>query len=184
VKKATITFMTGVEESDDENQATCRCGEPITHGPLPGDTNITGWYHAATRSEMCKGVEDEQTAAPTDEVEHELPAVFAVCPRCDGHGTHLTPSIGNYAYSSEEFEEAFHDDEDREAYFKRGGKYDVECERCHGKNVVPVVDRAACVRDPKLAALLAKYEDLQNEERAYQRECAAEMRAEMGFDYY
>ena len=79
-----------------------------------------------------------------DEVSDELPARHEVCQRCEGHGTHLTPSIGNHAYSSEEFEQEFSEDEDREAYFERGGKYDVTCEVCDGKNVVLVVDEEAC----------------------------------------
>lgn len=71
-----------------------------------------------------------------------LPAHFEVCGRCQGHGTHLTPSIGLHAYSEEEFAEEFADEEDRAAYFQRGGKYDMECERCEGRRVVPEVDPA------------------------------------------
>ena len=76
------------------------------------------------------------------EVEYSLPAKNEVCDRCEGTGYHLTPSIGEHAYSSEEFYEAFDDEEDREQYFKRGGIYDVVCYTCKGKNVVLVVDES------------------------------------------
>lgn len=75
-----------------------------------------------------------------EEVVLTLPAKNEVCWKCEGHGTHLTPSIGEYGYSAEEFMEAFDDEEDRAAYFQRGGKYDVTCEECRGKCVLPEVD--------------------------------------------
>lgn len=46
-----------------------------------------------------------------------------------------------HGYTHEEFNEAF-DDEERVEYFKRGGRYDVVCERCKGKNVVDEVEEA------------------------------------------
>lgn len=82
-----------------------------------------------------------------EEVTHKLPAKHAVCGRCEGHGTHLNPSIGEHAYSAEEFRESF-DEEEQQEYFTRGGRYDVQCEVCEGKRVVPVVDKDAC--DAKL----------------------------------
>jgi hypothetical protein len=85
-------------------------------------------------------VEDEETG---EEVTHQLPARFEVCGRCEGHGTHLNPNIGNHAYTREEFDEAFSDDEQRDEYFKRGGIYDVSCEECGGARVVAVLDEAA-----------------------------------------
>ena len=104
-----------------------------------------------------------------EETVHELPSRFEVCSRCDGHGTHLTPSMGEHAYSEEEFEETFHDDDDREEYFKRGGIYDVQCETCHGERVQEVVDEATCPAD-----LLKKYQEYQRDQYNYERECAAE----------
>lgn len=80
-----------------------------------------------------------------EEVTVPLPHKHEVCPRCEGHGTHLNPSIGSYAYSAEEFDEAFEPgSEEREHYFHRGGMYDVKCHTCQGKNVVLVVDEAEC----------------------------------------
>ena len=132
----------------------------------------------------------------TDEIDHEtvwsdgfprvlrsvdLPCSFAVCPRCDGHGSILTPSIGEHAFSSEEFTEAFCDDEDRAAYFTRGGKYDVTCPTCLGKNVVPSPDRDAIKRsnDPLLGFALAFYD---RELEAERRE-VAERRREVAYGY-
>lgn len=106
-----------------------------------------------------------------NEVEHELPSRFAVCSRCEGHGTHLTPSIGEHAYSQEEFEETFHDEEDREEYFKRGGIYDVTCETCGGKRVEEVIDEDTCPPD-----LLKKYYAMLEEQAMYERERRAELR--------
>lgn len=116
----------------------------------------------------------EFTYEDEEAVEHtaQLPARFEVCTRCEGHGTHLHPSIGQHAYSMEEFNEAFDDDESRQAYFERGGMYDVPCEECHGKRVVAVVDVKALKRqDP---ALYARYQTALRVER----ECRAEEESE------
>lgn len=91
-----------------------------------------------------------------EEEELELPSKFEVCSRCEGHGTHLTPSIGEHAYTREEFDEAFDDEESRAAYFQRGGMYDVTCHECAGKRVVEVVDEERC-RSGELALVLARY---------------------------
>ena len=112
-----------------------------------------------------------------DEVDHSLPGKMEVCPRCDGTGTHLTPSIGNHAYSAEEFYEAFSEPEDRAEYFRRGGIYDVQCERCHGKNVVMIVDEER-VRSAEDVALLERLHEKWREDREYESERRAER--EMG----
>lgn len=83
-----------------------------------------------------------------DEVTVELPSKFEVCSRCEGHGTHLNPSIGEHAYTVEEFNESF-DDEEREQYFKRGGIYDVTCEECGGKRVTEVPDEGSMSAEQK-----------------------------------
>lgn len=115
------------------------------------------------------------TILPTDEdgdeTEHDLPSKFEVCHRCEGHGTHLNPAIGEHAYTREEFEESF-DEEGREEYFRRGGIYDVTCHECKGRRVVPVVDESCLSAGQKeVFARLQK----QKEERA---RWAAEERAE------
>lgn len=117
--------------------------------------------------------------AEGDEVSAELPAKHEVCERCEGHGTHLTPSIGNHAYSAEEFYESFDDEEDRAAYFQRGGKYDITCLDCKGKNVVLVVDEAACTTAEQ-KEILAAYNDAEESNARYESECRAERRMEAG----
>lgn len=74
-----------------------------------------------------------------------LPAKFIVCPECEGHGYVLNESMRHYCYGAAEFHDAFDDEDDRAEYFKRGGKYDVQCPHCKGKNVVLDIDAAACV---------------------------------------
>lgn len=80
------------------------------------------------------------------EKEATLPAKNVVCSRCQGNGKILNPAIGEHAYSQEEFEEAFSNEEDRNAYLY-GGKYDVTCPICSGNKVVKIVDEACCISD-------------------------------------
>lgn len=100
-----------------------------------------------------------------EEVTHSFPSINEVCPRCEGYGTHLTPSIGQHAYSIEEFYESFDDEEDRASYFQRGGKYDVTCEKCKGNKVVEVVDEAKLTAEQKVL-----YEQWQESEEERYRE--------------
>lgn len=109
------------------------------------------------------------------EHEHELPARFEVCSGCDGHGSRLNRAIGEHAYSREEFAREF-DDEEQAQYFTRGGRYDVECDECHGARVVPVVDEDEARRTLRGRRLLALYEAVTNERANYAAECAAERR--------
>jgi hypothetical protein len=113
-----------------------------------------------------------------DEIEYELPAKNVVCDRCEGHGTHLNPSIGNHAYSSEEFYESFPDEEDREQYFARGGIYDVRCESCKGNNVVLIVDAEACESNTRLAPIYSAWEKQEIEAEREMADWRAEMRME------
>ena len=72
-------------------------------------------------------------------VKKTLPAVFVVCQNCEGHGYVLNPSMRNHCYTQDEFNDAFDDEDDRAAYFTRGGKYDVPCQLCKGARVVKVI---------------------------------------------
>jgi hypothetical protein len=102
-----------------------------------------------------------------EEVIQTLPGKHEVCPKCEGHGTHLNPSIGSHAYSSEEFDEEFEPgSEEREHYFMRGGMYDVRCQRCNGKRVIEVVDEESCTSDEDKLIL--------QEYKAYQERMARE----------
>ena len=108
------------------------------------------------------------------EVEIQLPAKYEVCSRCDGHGTHLNPSIGEHAYTAEEFEDSF-DEEERAEYFKHGGRYDVRCEECNGDRVVLEIDREVCKTDEQVHAL-ELYDQRLDDDRQYRREVEAERR--------
>jgi hypothetical protein len=112
-----------------------------------------------------------------DEEVHELPSKFEVCGTCEGHGTHLHPAIGQHAYSTEEFDREFDEDERRE-YFKRGGMYDVQCEECKGLRVVPVVDEARL--DKEDHAVYATWQKQQAQRAQWDREDALTRRMESG----
>lgn len=110
-----------------------------------------------------------------EEVIYSLPSCFEVCERCEGEGTHLNSSIGEHAYTSEEFNEAFFEEEDKAEYFRHGGRYDVTCEVCKGKRVVPEVDEAAC-NSPELKEILALYYKKLERQAEYDREDEYERR--------
>jgi DnaJ-class molecular chaperone len=114
-----------------------------------------------------------------EETEHELPAKYEVCSRCEGHGTQLNPSIGGHAYTAEEFDEAFPDAEQREHYFRRGGMYDEPCTECRGQRVVLVVDERACKVGP-LREVLRQYRLQERERERSEAEDRATMRMESG----
>lgn len=118
---------------------------------------------------------DEET---DEETEHELPGKHAVCSRCEGYGTHLNPAIGEHAYTREEFDEAFDDDESREQYFKRGGIYDVPCEVCGGARVVVVVDKTQLSAEQK--AIYGKHRKREQERLREEAEERRTMRRECG----
>ena len=114
-----------------------------------------------------------------EEVTYVLPSKFEVCNACDGHGTHLNRSIGEHAYTSEEFHEAFFEDEDKEEYFRHGGKYDVTCEDCKGNCVVPGVDEDACIRTGLKEVLALYYKQLERQaEYARERACGQDWKAD------
>lgn len=122
--------------------------------------------------------EDESSESYGDqlEIEEDFPAKYKVCNRCNGHGTHLNPSIGEHAYTSEEFNEF--SDEEKEHYFKRGGMYDVTCQNCKGLRVILVEDIDAIERNSKLKELYTRYEKWAKEdarsEAEYQQMCRME----------
>lgn len=68
-----------------------------------------------------------------------LPAKFEVCDGCQGKGTHVHRAIDGNGITASEWGEW--DQDDREDYM--GGRYDVTCEDCGGRNVMPVVDWAS-----------------------------------------
>lgn len=109
------------------------------------------------------------------EVTYKLPAKYVVCSHCEGHGTHLNEAIRQHAYSMEEFEREFPEPEQREAYFRRGGMYDVQCSRCKGLRVVAIVDRRQC-SSPEQQRLLKELDRQAREEESYQQLVQSELR--------
>lgn len=110
-----------------------------------------------------------------EEVEHSLPSKKEVCSDCNGEGYVLCEGMRGHAYSMEEFNEAF-DEEDRAAYFQRGGKYDVVCTTCNGNNVVDVIDEENLNTSQKeIYNIYSKQEEQRAaEERMYEAECRME----------
>jgi hypothetical protein len=65
---------------------------------------------------------------------------FAVCPRCEGRGTHVNPAVDGNGLTAEDIDEQGPDF--LEDYL--GGVYDVQCEECGGQRVVPACRAAGC----------------------------------------
>ena len=76
---------------------------------------------------------DENALLSGDGTIH-LPATNQVCERCHGEGTHDHPAFSNGFSRDDDFV----DDDFISDY--REGRYDVPCDTCCGKRVVPVVD--------------------------------------------
>jgi len=113
-----------------------------------------------------------------EDYEVEFPSKMEVCDECGGHGTVLIEGLRGHAFSREEFEDTFDDDEDRAAYFQRGGKYDVSCPSCKGKNVVEVVDEEKLT--PELKVQYQVFLDQEEERAAMDRADRRTMRMECG----
>jgi hypothetical protein len=94
-----------------------------------------------------------------DEVEHDLPALWAICDDCQGNGKCDHPAFSN-GITSSEWENEWDDDE-RDHYLS--GRYDVACQPCKGTGKVLVIDEEHC--DP---ALLKAWQD-QEREMMYDR---------------
>jgi hypothetical protein len=69
----------------------------------------------------------------------QVPARYEVCSLCSGKGRHVNPSIDAHGLSGDDFAD---DPDFAESY--SSGVYDVECYRCKGQNVEPVIDEARC----------------------------------------
>ncbi len=89
------------------------------------------WYQEFNESRMVVTIENDEGE------EIELPVVFEVCGTCDGQGKHVNPSIDSNGLTASDFAE---DPDLYENYFS--GMYDVACNECGGRRVVPVLDEA------------------------------------------
>ena len=86
-----------------------------------------------------------------DDEEVALPSKMEVCWVCEGRGKHVNPNIDYNGLS----EESTSDPEFMDNYMS--GLYDVTCNTCNGRNVVPVLDRERC--DPTLLKLYKEQEE-------------------------
>lgn len=98
-----------------------------------------------------------------NEITSTLPGKMEVCSDCGGQSYVLTPGMRGHCYTQEEFNESF-DDEEREQYFTRGGRYDVICPTCKGNNVVVAIDYDECKKEPH-ATMLKRYEEIEEMHR-------------------
>jgi len=104
-----------------------------------------------------------------DEVEVTLPGKYEVCPRCEGRGSIVNPSVDGNGISPEQFAE---DPDFEEAYF--AGVYDIKCPECHGQRVVAVPDVRSCTYAQK--RLLVSERLWQRADAEYRAEVRAEQR--------
>lgn len=105
---------------------------------------------------------------PTESATIAVPAVYAVCPCCEGRGT--VDNLGVIDTSSHDW-----DEESLADYF--AGAYDVRCSECNGARVVLVADE-----DNAPAEALAAYRAHLEGEAEYEAACRAERRA-LGYGY-
>lgn len=118
------------------------------------------------RDPRTQGPAKKPTLYMDDGTEVELPTKWAVCPVCDGKGTHVNPSIdaGGLSY------ERCHDDpEFLQDYFD--GMYDQQCNRCQGRTTVPEVDWDQLTAEQKRL-----YNEQLEADAAYEAERLAEIR--------
>lgn len=83
------------------------------------------------------------------------PAVWEICSRCHGEGTHVNPSIDGNGIAAEEF--AQWDEADQRMYLEGG--YDVTCHECNGEGKVLEIDE-----DKLTAGEMNQLDDLRREQ--------------------
>lgn len=95
-----------------------------------------------------------------------LVAMYVVCHRCHGNGSHVNPAVDGNGLSPDDpdLDEDFWD-------MYRSGGYDVPCEECNGLRVVPVPDP-----DMNSAEAMQNYEEFLASGFEYQQMCEAERR--------
>jgi len=102
--------------------------------------------------------------ASDTEVTISLPAKFVVCPRCQGTGSHVNPSIDGHGLTREDFDQ---DPDFAEGYFR--GDYDIPCATCHGERVVSVIDHERLNAEQR-----AQWDEHLAQEEAYRRDYDSE----------
>lgn len=101
-------------------------------------------------------------------VEVDLPGRYEVCPRCEGRGSIVNPSVDGNGLDANAFAE---DPDFKEAYFS--GVYDIHCPECHGQKVVAVADIPRCTFSQKRLLVSERYWQL--DEIAYRNEIKREL---------
>lgn len=109
-------------------------------------------------------IEWTHETAAGEEVTERIPAAWAICETCEGHGHH-SDDFG--AITADEWHGPDWDDDSREAYV--GGRYDKACADCGGTGKVRVADEE---RTP--ADLLARWQAHLTDEAVYQEQCRRE----------
>ena len=98
----------------------------------------------------------------------ELPMKWTICEECRGEGMSLCDGMRGHAYSAEEFNRDF-DEEERHSYFNGG--YDTKCESCRGDGKVKEVDWDQLDDETKV-----ELQEHYNDEAAFASEREAERR--------
>jgi hypothetical protein len=107
----------------------------------------------------------------------EIPARNVVCSDCEGNGSVLIAAIREHAYSREEFEESFPEEEDVEAYMRPGSHLHEPCPTCGGLRVVPVPDVSRLTFAQKRIVVMYRREE--RDHARYEAERAHELK--MGY---
>lgn len=94
-----------------------------------------------------------------DEYTVKFPIVFKVCWRCEGKGSHVHPGVDGHGITESEWEQDW-SFEEQEQYWSGG--YDVQCEECHGANVLPAIDEKRC-EELGLEGQLQRYQEEQQD---------------------
>ena len=105
------------------------------------DSRFSKWYVSINPNRMTAVVDG-------DNGEREVSFRYEVCDVCQGRGQYTNPNIDRQGLSQDDFDQW--DDEEISDYFT--GAYDVRCEYCEGRAVVPVTD------DKDVLADIAEYE--------------------------
>lgn len=111
-------------------------------------------------------VDDGESDEPAS---YTLPLKMEVCPTCQGRGTHVNPSIDAGGITDDD--DIWDDyNEDGESLYTSGA-YDMTCGTCHGRNVVPSIDRRAA--DKKVLEI---WDEKSEEDAEFEAICRAERR--------
>ena len=102
-----------------------------------------------------------------EETTVEFPFKWGVCGLCNGKGSHVNPSIDCNGISAQDFAD---DPSFSAAYMS--GRYDQQCNKCHGRTTVPTINKDAC--DEEQQANLKLWHAYQEAEAAFQAESAWE----------